>query len=227
MLVMERRPGAGIYIGDSIRVEIRSVRGSKVKIGIDAPRTVRVWRDELDPESVTIAEIDTEIETEVDTAPCGSIGEIDRHESAAPTHTASHLRPQPGHVIVVEDNPAHALIIQSALRQAGVESVTVLSRGEDLIQAMDDGRLGRPSLVMLDLNLPDTSGKDLLRRMRQQPDLRFVPVVMLSCCEHGEEVGECLGEGANAFVTKSTNINDFRNRVNSIAAFWMQTVQVA
>ncbi len=163
MLVISRRPGTGFRIGERVRVVVKSVDGrSKVRLGIDAPPEVVVLRDEL-------------------------VVEPDERPLALP------LPPPPDfHVVLVEDDPAHAKLVQSALRHAGINSMRVASTGRSaLLSLTGDGASDapRPDLIIRDLLLPDLSGLEVLRAVRAEAHLRRIPVVILSC-------SDVPGEGA-------------------------------
>ena len=68
----------------------------------------------------------------------------------------------------------------------------------------------QPDLILLDLGLPDGSGLDVLRTIRSVPELRTAPVVVLSCSDDETVMQQCMEAGANAFVVKSANYDDFQ-----------------
>ena len=77
-----------------------------------------------------------------------------------------------------------------------------------------------PDLILLDMQLPDSTGLDVLRSIRKDERLRRTPVVMLTCCQDDTVVDECMESGANAFVVKSARWDDFRSSVSRIGDFW-------
>ena len=136
--------------------------------------------------------------------------------------------PSPLRVLVVEDDPAHRKLIQGLLADSGVANVTTVSTGEEAIPLLgDEQETPRPGLVILDLRLPGISGLDVLRRIKSADVLKATPVVMLSSVGDDEQINLCLQAGANAYVTKSSRLEDFRKSIFRIAEFWKNTRQVA
>jgi CheY-like chemotaxis protein len=140
-------------------------------------------------------------------------------------------------ILLVEDNEDHALITQLAIRDAQPELAEQLE-----VETKTDGacalsflraegqHVGRelPDLVLLDIKMPGVSGLDVLREMRNDPDhpeLRVVPVVMLTTSAQGEDVLQAYREGANEYVTKPVRAEEFRTKVQAIPRYWSQVVQ--
>jgi CheY-like chemotaxis protein len=140
-------------------------------------------------------------------------------------------------ILLVEDNEDHALIIELAIRDAQAEVAEQL-----LVDTLGDGdqalaylrREGEyaardlPDLVLLDIKMPGISGLDVLRTLRtdaRHPELRAVPVVMLSTSAQGEDVVRAYREGANEYVTKPVRAEEFRTKVQAIPRYWSQVVE--
>jgi carbon storage regulator CsrA len=201
MLVLSRDCDSAIRIGPDITIKVLSIRKQRVKIGVDAPSSVRIWRDEIAPSDA---------------------------EDGSPTPDRTNRDDFP--VLVVEDDPDQAELIVRALAISHISSVTVVGTGSEAIAALlpDDGSEPRlnPSLVLLDLNLPDVSGIDVLQRFRQAAWLATVPVVVLTSSRSDDLVRACLAAGANAFVTKAAGWDPFVQSIGRIASFWSQDHRV-
>jgi carbon storage regulator CsrA len=131
----------------------------------------------------------------------------------------------PLRVMVVEDTPVHALLIERVLSHRGVKNVVRTSTGEDAIRLLSLARINealRPDLVLLDLQLPGISGHQVLETIKSVPALCSIPVVILSCTDSDEEVARCMAAGANAFVAKSPEYEKFRASLIRITDFWTQ-----
>jgi two-component system phosphate regulon response regulator PhoB len=117
-----------------------------------------------------------------------------------------------GHVLIVDDEPDLASLVEFNLRQAGLETSVALT-GE---QALQLARLRRPDVVLLDLMLPDLSGKEVCRRLRADPATRTVPIVMLT--SRGEEADRIEGfeVGADDYVTKPFSPRELVLRLKAI-----------
>lgn len=195
MLVLSRDCDSSIRIGPDIKIKVLSIRKQRVKIGVDAPSSVRIWRDEIAPSD-------------------------NDDESSLTVRTGGPEFP----VLVVEDDPDQAELIARALAVSDLSSVTVVGTGTEALEALLPQHGSEPqlipSLVLLDLNLPDTPGIEVLQQLRQADWLATVPVVVLTAHRTDEMVKTCLAAGANAFVAKAMGFNEFVESIGRIAAFW-------
>ena len=197
MLVLSRHENSSIKIGSDVTVTVLSVQRRRVRLGIEAPKDVRVLRDEL----------------------------VESHEELSQTAADQQRRtPRMKIVLVIEDDPLHAMLIRKSLCSSQGTMVTVAETAKLALDALaggsDDDDVVHPDLILLDMGLPDSSGLDVLRSIRKDERLRRTPVVMLTCCQDDSVVEECLESGANAFVVKSARWDDFRSSVSRIGGFW-------
>lgn len=132
-------------------------------------------------------------------------------------------------VLVVEDTPVHALLIERFLTNRGVKNVVRTSTGEDalrLLKLAGEDIAPKPDLILLDLQLPGVSGYEVLQTVRSSPELKLIPVVILSCSDADEDVSRCIAAGANAYVAKSERYDEFRRSIMRITDFWSQARRV-
>ncbi len=196
MLVLSRDCNTVIRIGPDIRIKVLAIRKQRVKLGVDAPSNVRIWREEISPE----------------TSP-----------SLPPSTDAALSGNFP--ILVIEDDPTHAKLISKVLTDSSFSEVIVASTGSRAMEMLGsndpaNAPAGQPHLVLLDLHLPDIPGLDVLRHIRSIDRLATTPVVVLSNEQHDAMVADCLQAGANAFVNKSSQFREFRDSVIRIASFW-------
>jgi len=134
-------------------------------------------------------------------------------------------------ILVVDDNPADVALISEALAGSkhrskissvrdGVEALAFLNRREKYSNA------NRPDLVILDLNLPKRDGLAVLAAMKAGPDLRRIPVVIFSTSLLRQDIMRSYEMGANCYVSKPGNLNDFFSAVKSIEEFWFGFVNL-
>ena len=116
---------------------------------------------------------------------------------------------QPVTIAMVEDDEGHARLVERNLRRAGVRNeIVLLADGASAINFLfgSDGsglvNKGRPLLVLLDLNLPDMSGIDILKRLKENEHLRALPVVVLTTTDDRTEIKRCYDLGCNVYITK-------------------------
>ena len=132
-------------------------------------------------------------------------------------------------ILLVEDNPGDARLTQEAMREA--KMTNILHVVEDGEQAMDflqrRGRFKdapRPDLILLDLNLPKKDGRAVLAEVKADPDLKRIPVVILTTSRSDEDVLHAYDMHANAYVTKPVDLEQFMRIVALIDEFWLQVV---
>jgi carbon storage regulator CsrA len=211
MLVLTRRIGESIHVGSNVEIKFLSVRGNHAQVGIQAPRTIEILRGELFKQPSD-----------------EQLPEEDRNQRRPGSRFA---------VLLVEDDPLHAKIIARILSKTAAADVAVASSGEEAVERLcsafqADGsdalpNLIVPRLIMLDLRLPGMSGLDVLVRIKSDRQLRRTPVVILSSSDEPLDIERCFDAGANAFVTKSPNHDEFCASLSRIAGFWGGECQVA
>ncbi|MEU9974395.1 response regulator [Streptomyces sp. NPDC051014] len=131
---------------------------------------------------------------------------------------------RPYDVLLVEDDEADALLIQDALQARGARRLTQVQDGVAGLEYLRDRANPRPDLIVLDLNMPRMNGRELLAVIKEDEDLRTIPVVVLTTSAAPEDVTGAYRRHANAYVTKPVNLDDFERAVQSIDMFYLETV---
>lgn len=133
-------------------------------------------------------------------------------------------------ILLVEDNPGDVELTQDALRRSKVATrVAVVNDGEDAMAYLQtSGGDGQPTpdLVLLDLNLPRKDGMEVLREMKEDPKLRHIPVVILTTSEAERDILLSYRLGANCFISKPVDLDEFRKVVETIDDFWFTIVKL-
>ena len=124
-------------------------------------------------------------------------------------------------IILAEDNPADVQLTKMAFEEVapGLEVVHVAD-GQELVDYVSTAALTDIALILLDLNMPRMGGIDVLRRFYQDEEFKKLPVVVFSSSASQDDVSTCYDLGANAYVCKPIDINDFNNIIRAIASFW-------
>lgn len=132
-------------------------------------------------------------------------------------------------ILLVEDNPDDVELTQEALEEADVE--TDLLVAEDGVAALDILRregehagAETPDLILLDLNLPRMTGFQVLEELKSDPDLRRVPVVVLTTSDEIRDVLTAYESHASAYVVKPVDLDEFLAKVRGIVEFWANVV---
>jgi two-component system response regulator len=128
------------------------------------------------------------------------------------------------HILLVEDRRDDEILTLDALQSAGILNPGAVAR--DGAEALDylfaaDGSTRQPCLVMLDLKLPKISGVEVLRRMRNDPRTRRIPVVVLTTSSEPEDIRDCYDNGANSFVRKPVEFDQFSEAVRQLGLYWI------
>jgi CheY-like chemotaxis protein len=133
---------------------------------------------------------------------------------------------QPVTIAMIEDDEGHARLIEKNLRRAGVHNEIVpLADGARALSFLfgPDGsgliNKGRPLLILLDLNLPDMSGIDILKRIKENEHLRVSPVVVLTTTDDSAEIQRCYDLGCNVYITKPVDYEKFANAIQQFGLF--------
>jgi CheY-like chemotaxis protein len=140
------------------------------------------------------------------------------------------MKPAP-QLLIVDDNPADVGLAREGLARSayrgqinsagdGVEAMAFLNRREKYASA------ARPDLVILDLNLPKKDGLAVLAGMKADPELRRIPVVIFSTSQLNRDIARSYELGANCYVSKPGNLNEFFSAVKSIEEFWFGPVSL-
>lgn len=129
-------------------------------------------------------------------------------------------------ILLVEDNLDDVLLARRALKQCRVTiDLTVVGSGEkalDLVLPDPEGRRQlSPALVLLDLKLPGIDGSEVLRRIRAHPTTRTLPVIVLSSSRSQMDVTSSYEIGANGFVQKSVDFDEFRRCMAILCEYWL------
>jgi CheY-like chemotaxis protein len=138
---------------------------------------------------------------------------------------------QPIEVLLVEDDPGDVLLIREAFDFNKVHNnLNVVSDGEQALDylrgAGDYADRTRPDLVLLDLNLPRKDGREVLAEVKADPDLRTIPIVVLTTSEAEEDVLKSYQLHANAYVTKPVDFQRFVSIVRQIDDFFVSVVRL-
>lgn len=139
--------------------------------------------------------------------------------------------PSPVQILLVEDSPGDANLTREALRASRVANdLHIVGDGETamdyLRQRGEYAGVGRPDLVLLDLNLPLKDGHEVLADLKADPDLSTIPVVVLTTSTADRDVLDSYRLHANSFVSKPVELAGFLDAVRQIEGFWLTVVRL-
>ena len=138
---------------------------------------------------------------------------------------------RPIEILLVEDNPGDVRLTREALTANKIRNT--LHVVADGVQALaflrkqgKHANAPRPNLILLDLNLPKKDGREVLAEIKGDPDLRRIPVVVLTTSGAEEDILKAYDLNANCYVTKPVNFDSFIQVVKSIESFWVMVVEL-
>ena len=130
-------------------------------------------------------------------------------------------------IMLVEDDDGHRLLIRENLRAGGVVNDLIeMSDGQQAIdyltrrgQYHDRKKFPKPGLILLDIKMPKADGFTVLEKIKADPELRLIPVLMLTSTDDQLEVNRCYTLGANSYVVKPVRYEEFQERIRSLGLF--------
>jgi chemotaxis family two-component system response regulator Rcp1 len=137
----------------------------------------------------------------------------------------------PHAILLVEDNPADVKITQRALRESAFSvELLVVRDGQEAVEYLlrqgshaGDPVWRSPDLILLDLNLPKLNGLEVLQRIRSTPELRTVPVIVLTTSKRLEDIQQTYSAGANTYIEKPQEFARFVQVLQTIQRYWLDT----
>lgn len=128
-------------------------------------------------------------------------------------------------VLLVEDNPGDADLTREALESNRLHlDLTVAVDGVQALEMLKGG--ARPDLILLDLNLPRKNGREVLAEIKQDPELKSIPIVILTSSDTESDIARSYELGANCYVTKPVDLPAFQTIVGQTGGFWFTVVKL-
>ena len=127
-------------------------------------------------------------------------------------------------IVMIEDDEGHARLIEKNIRRAGIfNTLKHFSDGASAIDFLFEDakgpKLNGPALILLDLNLPDMNGVDILARIKGDDHLRLAPVVVLTTTDDRHEIQRCYDLGCNVYITKPVDYEGFADAIRQLGLF--------
>jgi chemotaxis family two-component system response regulator Rcp1 len=133
-------------------------------------------------------------------------------------------------ILLVEDNPGDVLLTKRALKSGKVlHNLHVANDGEAALAFLHEveyGKATRPDLILLDLNLPKVSGREVLEKIKSNDAIASIPVVVLTTSKAEEDILRTYELHANSFITKPVDWQQFVNVIRFIEEYWFTVVKL-
>ena len=138
---------------------------------------------------------------------------------------------RPVEILLVEDNPGDIRLTQEVFKEGKVRNqLSVVRNGEEALAFLrQEGHFAsvlRPDMILLDLNLPRKDGRAVLAEIKADPDLRRIPVIILTTSQAESDLIQTYNLHANCYIVKPVELDQFIEAVKRIEGFWLQIVKL-
>jgi CheY-like chemotaxis protein len=138
---------------------------------------------------------------------------------------------KPVEILLVEDNEGDVGLIEEVLEEAKIRNILYVAKdGEEAMLYLNGGGkfsgFPRPDIILLDLNLPKKDGREVLKEIKQDSNLKNIPVVVLTTSGAEKDILRAYDLHANAYITKPIDFDQFIKVVESIGNFWLEIVKL-
>lgn len=138
---------------------------------------------------------------------------------------------RPIELLLVEDSPSDVRLTVEALKEAKVKNTLhVVTDGVEALRFLRrEGEYAsspKPDLILLDLNLPKKDGREVLAEIKEDEELRRIPIVVLTTSSAEEDIARAYSLHANCYVTKPVDFTQFMKVIHSIESFWLTVVKL-
>lgn len=138
---------------------------------------------------------------------------------------------RPIEILLVEDNPGDIRLTQEAFRDGKVaNNMSVVTDGDEAMTFLrhegEYAEAPRPDIILLDLNLPKKDGREVLAELKQDPNLRRIPVIVLTTSKAEQDILNSYDMHANCYITKPIDLEEFIKLVEGIGGFWLMVVKL-
>lgn len=135
-------------------------------------------------------------------------------------------------ILLIEDSPEDYAATVRAFKKAGMANPIIrCADGDEALDFLyhrgryaEPGRAARPSVILLDLNLPGTSGREVLAEVKADAALRAIPVIVLTTSSDERDVADCYQAGANSYVQKPVSLERFLQAIQRLKEYWFEVV---
>lgn len=133
-------------------------------------------------------------------------------------------------ILIVEDSDDDFFATQRAFKKAGLANpIRRCTNGDEAVDYLfrrgvfaDPASAPRPGVVLLDLNLPGLDGRDVLRLVKADPELRRIPVIVLTTSSAEQDIERCYADGANTYVQKPVDLQGFFLAISRLKDYWFE-----
>jgi len=135
-------------------------------------------------------------------------------------------------ILIAEDDADDRFLLQAAFEENGFnDKLHFVENGVEVLEYLGqlekDGNSKKfPRFILLDLNMPKKDGREVLKEIKQHPELKKIPVVIFSTTNNEQEMRRCYELGANSYITKPNSFESLLKTVAALRSYWMQTSSI-
>jgi CheY-like chemotaxis protein len=135
-------------------------------------------------------------------------------------------------ILMADDDTDDCLMTREALSAAGLRNeLRIVSDGQELMDYLlhqgnyqDPNSAPRPGLILLDLNMPRKNGHEALQEIKQHPDLKRIPVIVLTTSQADKDISSSYIQGANSYIAKPVSFENLVKIIETIGTYWLEIV---
>lgn len=142
-------------------------------------------------------------------------------------------RRRPITILIADDDPEDRMLAEEALRESRlVNDIRFVDDGEDLLEYLQnrgkyaDADNPQPDMILLDLNMPRMDGREALKVIKSDPELRRIPVIVLTTSKAEEDIYRTYDLGVNSFIIKPVTFDSLVNIMKVLGAYWFEIVEI-
>jgi len=134
---------------------------------------------------------------------------------------------KPANILLVEDNEGDIILTLEAFEESKIKTeISVVKNGQEALDFLykkgEYSEVKRPDLILLDINIPIFNGHEVLKKIKEDKNLKMIPVVMLTTSSNPNDVDKAYENHANSYVKKPLDMDDFLKAILQIEEFWLQ-----
>jgi two-component system, chemotaxis family, response regulator Rcp1 len=130
-------------------------------------------------------------------------------------------------ILLVEDNPGDVRLVREALYEEGdTSTLHVVRDGVEALEYLEAHRRDHPAFILLDLNLPRKNGHEVLAEIKAHPELKRIPVIVLSSSNSDDDILKAYNANANCYVVKPLDLELFLKTVRQVINYWGEVVRL-
>ncbi len=137
-------------------------------------------------------------------------------------------------ILIVEDSMPDYESVLRVIRKKGMENpVFHCKTGQEALDFLyhegkhTNGGVPRPDIILLDLNLPETDGREVLRQIKGNNDLKSIPVIVFTTSDSEKDVEESYESGANTYIVKPVNLDELYGVIDTFKEYWFETASMS